>query len=128
MKIPEKVEETYEPSQNEVTLLEILLNPENRMKSITDICKLGKFSRDFYYRTMKKKDFKAYYKEMTRDLIHESVGPIVNAFIKEAKRGSFQHGRILLEMAEIYTEKTEIIGDQKLNVVFNIPRPKPKGD
>jgi len=128
MKVPDKEQKPYEPTPMEVTLLEILLNPENRMKTITDICKAGKFSRDFYYKTMKKKEFKAYYKEMTKELIHESVGPIVNAFIKEAKRGSFQHGKILLEMAEIYTEKTELIADQNINVTFSIPRPKPKGD
>ena len=47
---------------------------------------------------------------MAKDLISQSVMPVINAFIKEAKRGSFQHGKALLEMTEIYVNKMELSG------------------
>jgi hypothetical protein len=32
----------------------------------------------------------------------------MNTFVREAERGSFQHGKVVLEMAGVYTEKVKV--------------------
>lgn len=98
----------YEPTEKEKNLLEVLLNPENRMKSITDICKLAKCSRPIYYEAFAKPKFIELYNRQSTDLIKQNVASVINTFIREAKRGSFQHGKVILEMAGVYTEKSDI--------------------
>ena len=41
-------------------------------------------------------------------MVKQSVAPVLSAFVAEAKRGSFQHGKVLLEMAGIYAERQQI--------------------
>lgn len=95
-------------TDKEKKLLEVLLNPQNRMKSITDICKIAKCSRPVYYDAFSKSEFVEIYNRRSADLIKQSVAPIINTFIREALRGSFQHGKIILEMAGLYSEKLGI--------------------
>jgi hypothetical protein len=98
----------YEPTEKEKNLLEVLLNPENRMKSITDICKLAKCTRPVYYEAFAKPEFVTVYNKRSIDLVKQSVSSVLNTFIREAQRGSFQHGRVILEMAGVYTEKSDV--------------------
>jgi hypothetical protein len=98
----------YEPTEKEKNLLEVLINPENRMKSITDICKLAKCSRTIYYEAFAKSEFVEIYNRHSVNLIKQSVSSVINTFIREAQRGSFQHGKVILEMAGIYAEKQDI--------------------
>lgn len=95
----------YVPTEKEKNLLEVLINPENRMKSITDICKLAKCTRPVYYDAFKKPGFVALYEQRSLSIVKQSIAPVLNAFVREAQRGSFQHGKVLLEMAGIYTEE-----------------------
>lgn len=106
----------YEPTEKEKNLLEVLLNPENRMKSITDICKLANCSRPIFYEAFSKPEFVTVYEQKSKELIKQSVGPVLNTFVREALRGSFQHGKVVLEMAGVYTEKheTNVNVNQKL--------------
>lgn len=97
---------TYEPTPAEKKLVEVLLDPRNRMKTITDQCKLAKISRMHYYKCFKKPEFKEYYIKASKELIVQSVGPVINAFIKEAQKGAAQQGKVILEMAGLHTEKT----------------------
>lgn len=100
----------YEPTEKEKNLLEVLLNPDYRMKSITDICKAAKCSRNIYYDAFGKPGFIDLYKKQSVDLVKRAVASIINTFIREAQRGSFPHGKVLLEMAGLYTEKMEHSG------------------
>jgi hypothetical protein len=109
----------YKPTEKEKNLLEVLLNPENRMKSITDICKLAKCSRPIYYEAFSKPGFVALYRQMSMNLVKQSVGPVLNTFIREAQRGSFQHGKVILEMAGVYSESSKVELGGKLNVATN---------
>jgi hypothetical protein len=93
---------------SEEALLEVLLNPENRMKSVTDICKIAKIERRTYYRAFAKPYFVTIYNKRSIDLVKQSVSPVINSFIREAQRGSFQHGKVILEMAGLYTEKSDV--------------------
>ncbi|MGJ0848174.1 phBC6A51 family helix-turn-helix protein [Tissierella praeacuta] len=105
----------YKPTEKEKALLEVLINPENRMKSITDICKLAKCSRPVYYEAFSKSGFVEIYKQQSMDLVKQSVASVLNTFIREAQRGSFQHGKVLLEMAGIYTEKQQLEHSGNIN-------------
>jgi hypothetical protein len=98
----------YKLTDKEKNLLEVLLNPENRMKSITDICKLAKCSRPVYYEAFSKPGFVEIYKKRSMDMVKQSIASVLNTFIREAQRGSFQHGKILLEMAGMYTESSDV--------------------
>lgn len=98
----------YMPTEKEKILLEVLLNPDYRMKSITDICKAAKCSRNVYYDAFAKQGFVDLYKNQSTDLVKQSIAPVINTFIREAQRGSFQHGKVILEMAGVYTEKSDM--------------------
>lgn len=101
-------ETEYSPTKQEKKLLEALLNPELRTKKISVICDTIKLDRNVYYRAMKKEGFRELLNREAKALVGESVIPIINAFKKQAEKGSFFHGKILLEMAGMYTEKQEI--------------------
>jgi hypothetical protein len=106
----------YQLTEKEKALLEVLLNPEYRTKSITDVCKIANCTRSTYYEAFSKPGFKAIYEERTKELIKQSIGPVVNSFVREAIRGSFQHGKVILEMAGLYSEKStlEVTGEVTL--------------
>lgn len=114
----------YEPTEKEKALLEILINPDYRMKSITDICKAAKCSRFTYYEAFSKPEFVEEYNRRSADLVRQSVGAVINTFIREAQRGSFQHGKVLLEMAGMHTEnsKVEITGSVPVQIIDDIPK------
>lgn len=103
----------YTPTEAEKRILELLLTPEHRMKSITEICKLAACSRTIYYNAFKKPEFQALYKAQSRALVDQSIAPVLNTFVREALRGSFQHGKVILEMAGLYSEKStlEVTGE-----------------
>lgn len=108
----------YEPTVKEAAILEVLLNPEHRMKSITDICKLAGCSRNIYYEAFGKPEFRALYESKVKDLVKQGIGPIINTFYKEALQGNFQHGKVLLEMAGLYNEnkKVDLSIDGDINI------------
>lgn len=112
----------YEPTEKEKNLLEVLINPDYRMKSITDICRAAKCTRNIYYNAFEKPGFVELYKQYTTNLVKQSVASVINTFIREAQRGSFQHGKVLLEMAGLYTDKIEIEGSVPVQIIDDIPR------
>ncbi|MEN6312788.1 MAG: hypothetical protein ABFD25_00915 [Clostridiaceae bacterium] len=106
----------YIPTQSEQKLLDVLLSPEHRLKSITDICKVAGCSRVLYYSAFKKSEFNALYKQKSKELVDQSIAPVLNTFVREALRGSFQHGKVILEMAGLYSEKQQIDVSGDINV------------
>jgi hypothetical protein len=98
-------------TEKENILLEVLMNPEYRMKSITDICSIAKCDRATYYRAFAKQEFTEAYNSKSKELIKQCVAPVINTFIREAQRGSFQHGKIILEMSGLYVEKQQVTSD-----------------
>ena len=117
----------YKPTEKEKNLLEVLINPDYRMKSITDICKAAKCTRNIYYTAFGKSEFVELYKELSESLVKQSIAPVINAFIREAQRGSFNHGKVLLEMAGLYNKKDD--DDTKtINLIHSVPRPEKDGD
>ncbi len=82
-----------------------MLEPENRLKSVSEICGLVPCDRKTYYKAFAKPEFKDMVAEMSKDITVRHVTQVVNAFVKQAVRGSHQHGKVILEMAGVYTEK-----------------------
>lgn len=98
----------YKPTKKEQILVETLLNPKNRMKNIMDVCRIAGCGKNTYYRAFEKKGFNEYYKQCSLEMVDKNIGQVMSSFVSEAKRGSFQHGKILLEMSGMYKEKQEI--------------------
>lgn len=98
----------YIPTKAETRLLDVLLNPETVCKSITDICEEAGVVRNVYYDAMAKPDFVEYYHGIVKSHISAKASPLINAAMKEAEKGSFQHIKLLLEMAGMHTETKEI--------------------
>jgi hypothetical protein len=103
-------------TESEQKLLEVLTNPDYRMKSIKELCLIAQISRATYYRAFEKPEFQALYKAQSRALVDQSIAPVLNTFVREALRGSFQHGKVILEMAGLYSEKStlELTGEVTL--------------
>lgn len=96
----------YKPTKAEAKLLEVMLNPAYRLKSISEVCEIAGISRRQYYNIFAKPEFVDHYKQESKALASKHIGQVLNAFVKEASRGSFQHGKVLLEMAGLYQETT----------------------
>lgn len=96
---------TYMPTKAEEKLLEVLVNPENKDKTVSEICALANIGRRTYYDIFKKTEFVNYYQQLSFELVKQAVMPVINSVAKEAKAGSFQHSKMILEMAQMYTEK-----------------------
>jgi len=89
----------YRPTVAEKKLLEVMLNPLNRHKSVTDICDMAECNRKAYYRAFEKPDFEAHFKHESKRIADRSVAAVINAFVKQAVAGSHKHGVTILEMA-----------------------------
>ena len=100
----------YQPTNAELKLLDALHNPENYLLSITELCNVAGISRKTYYECFKKPEFCALNQEMGAELVKKVIQPIINASAKAAIDGSYQHAKMLLEMAGSYipTSKQQI--------------------
>jgi DNA-binding transcriptional regulator YhcF (GntR family) len=94
-------------TKTEERIIAALLNPDNKLLTVAEICNIAKCSDMTYYRAFRKDYFKEEYKKRTNDLIMRSVGPIVATYVRRAIEGSHQHGNVLLQMADMYKEKHE---------------------
>lgn len=88
----------YLLTKAEERLLEVLLDPKNRLATTTERCKLAGISRTSYYKIMQRPEFIEVYRQQAYDLFAQNIGPVVTAFIREACKGSFPHGNEILEI------------------------------
>jgi hypothetical protein len=73
-----------------------------------------------YYRAFDKPEFKELYKSQSKALVDQSIAPVLNTFVREALRGSFQHGKVILEMAGLYSEKSTIDVNETFNMNLTV--------
>jgi len=95
----------YKPTRTERKLIEVMIQPENRFKSVTELCEIAKCSRKAFYEAHKKPEFVKLVKEESRGLAYRYVLPTITAFGREAARGSHPHGVTILEMAGLVQKK-----------------------
>lgn len=95
---------------SEKRLLDAIADPDNINASVTDLCRQIDCDRQLYYRAYRKPHFVEAVKTRALELVKGSIVPIVNAAAKEAKSGSFQHSKLLLEMAGMHTDALNVSG------------------
>jgi hypothetical protein len=108
----------YTPTPAEMKLLKVFLNPENVGVSITGKCEKAGISRNTYYEAMKKKDFVELLNHSTMEMLRGEMNDIIKVFAKKAKEGSYNHGKLLLEMGKMYTQHQVV--DTNINADINI--------
>ena len=100
---------TYKPTPAEKKLLEVLVNPEHLGKTVMAICKVAGISRFKYYDAMKKEPFRKLVNDTTMDLIKGKASDVLNAAYKYAlTEKGFQDRKMILTIADIYTDKAEV--------------------
>lgn len=99
----------YEPTQAARRLAEIRTDPEHRLKPVREICRLADISPDTYYRLMDDLEgYVAWEKAEAKAKLGRFVAPILTAYVREALRGSKQHGDTILEITGDYTPKSRM--------------------
>lgn len=104
-----ELQDKYRPTEAEQKLVEVMMNPDNLDKSITDICGIAKIDRGTYYNAFDKEGFNEYYQQKGKDLISQAVMPTINATKKYARREKGHNDRkLLLEMAKTFTPELTV--------------------
>jgi hypothetical protein len=97
-------------TKTEERLLEVMLNPNNVGKSISELCQLAGISRVWYYKLMEKESFKRHLTKTANELIKDKLLPVVNATLKYAlQEKGHQDRKLILTMANMYRDKSENI-------------------
>ena len=107
MKKGEQKVTDYIPSKAAFRLLEVLLDPASRMKTVTERCKMCNIARKTYYEILKKPEFVNLYRSLALDILKHDSGALINTLRREALRGSAPHLKMALEMANLYAEKVD---------------------
>lgn len=108
----------YTPTPAEERLLEVLLNPDNLGKTVTEKCNLAKIARNTYYDIMKKPEFVKLQNSLAINLIRDKVSDVLQASVKCATTSGargFQDRRMLLEMFGVVVKE-----DDNRIVIVNI--------
>jgi len=89
-------------------LLRVLTNPESYAKKVKEVCKLANIPPNTYYRLMKNPDFQA--KLRATHIYHfiSDLPDILKRILEQAKEGSIQHQKLILELVGFYTPKAQI--------------------
>lgn len=114
----------YVPSTTEQMLLDVLLDPYHRMASVSRQCELAGVSRMAYYRAFQNMAFVDYYRTLLTDMIKAQGGQLINIGIREARKGSFPHWKVLMEMGGFYNgdkKDVNVDADVQISVRFVDP-------
>jgi hypothetical protein len=120
--------DNYEPTKAEERLLMALAAPENRMLTVVELCGKADISRDTYYRSIKKRPFEELVKQLGHDIIHQHTIPLVQSGIDMAMKGSFQHWKVLLEMAGLYDPKRLSLDGENGEITIRFVDPRQRND
>lgn len=111
-------------------LLEVLLNPDNVGKSITDKCELANISREYYYQMQRKPDFQQLINKSCLDMIKTKVGDILAASLKSACNDGYKgHAdrKMLLSMTGLYKDEPTIVNNNIQNILGKMPQDELQG-
>lgn len=98
----------YDFTPSEAKLLEVLLDPDFRKASVTDICKEAKISRPTYYAATSRPDFIVAMKAESSKLVSSAVPGTVKALLRAATSGQPWAVKMVLEMDGMYSEKVDV--------------------
>lgn len=74
------------------------------------------------YTAMRNEEFRLMFVEALRGNLHADLPQVIDAYIQEAKEGSHQHGKTLMEITGLYDPKKRIDADLRVSttdVPFN---------
>jgi len=94
----------YTPTPAEIRILEIVLNPEYAGKSVTEKCQAANVSRETWYKSHKKKEFRELVNKTSLDLVRDGLGEVIAALKKSASNPSPKANpdrRLLFELAGV---------------------------
>jgi len=91
-----------------VRLLKIITKPENRLKSITDICTMADIARGTYYNLFRTDSFVKAYTEACQLMLLSYALPASAALGEQAKRGDTAAIKMVLELAGLYQNTATI--------------------
>lgn len=106
----------YHLTPSEEKLLQVLLNPHNVGKSVTDKCKLADISRTAYYEIIKRPEFIQLRNKTIIDLIQDYIPDVLSASVDVAITGGakgYQDRRMLLEMFNVVVKEN----DSKITII-----------
>lgn len=116
---------SYDPTDKERLLLEVLLNPYHRMASVKRICEVAGCSREFYYTSMRKPEFSAYYQAICLEAVRAQSAKLVHIGLREAQKGGgagYQYWRDLMKMAKLLEDdKLQLEVPSEITVRFASP-------
>lgn len=91
----------YFPTHGEVKLLHAMMQEDAHTLSVGKLCDRAGISTETYYRGFKKPEFKQLMLDLLLELIKQNAMPMIGKAIQEAKSGSFQHLKFLMEFGQI---------------------------
>ena len=94
----------------EEKLLKVAANRGGRL-SLEELARDAECDVAQIYKRLQNNSFRTLFTETLRHSLSAEVPGILNAFIAEAHKGSFKHGKLLLEIAQMYTEEKKVTGD-----------------
>ncbi len=105
-------------SPRQANLLEMLMNPDNLKKSVTDICVMAEISRKTYYNDFKDPIFLKALEKARENLLSSAVLPVIHKMKEAALGKSFNDRKLLLEMAGAHTPKLSLDGKFDHTIIF----------
>lgn len=82
-------------------------SPEKGL-SVEAISEKTGISQDRIYEKLQRNEFRELFLEALTNSLAAEVPSILHAFVQQGKSGSFNHGKLLLEITGVYKEKKEI--------------------
>lgn len=108
-------------TKKELRIIEVLADPENRLKKKSEICRIVPCDPKTYDKAFRNEEFVQLLHRVSLGAVQQAVLPTINAFVRKASRGSFQHGKVILEMAGVYAEKREVSGPNGKPIEIDSP-------
>jgi len=97
-------------------LLITLSEPENYLKTVTEICVIAKISRRHYYRLFTDKEFRDKAVELAKQIFASATPAVAHKVAKEAKKGSTAHQEMILETTGVIQPRGMPTIAQQFNV------------
>ena len=102
-------------------ILSAALESGQRRMPVEAIARHAGCSIETLSKRLKDPEFKQLFLETMKSSLLAETPEILSAFLTEAKSGSFKHGKLILEITEVYAEKKRVDMDANLKVDNSSP-------
>ena len=103
-------------NKNEKKILTEAMNCGAQKLTVTAIAKKVGVKPEYVVEKLKKPEFRQLFVESMQDGIVAEAPAILHSFVNAAKEGSFQHGKLILELAGVHQENQRIDLHAKMEV------------